>query len=76
MTFDIGTLPLGASQTCTFQVRTADGVFTGIVTGNSSTCAVLQDTMARCWGYNLGGQLGVRVEGNSAGPTVWGSTVS
>jgi alpha-tubulin suppressor-like RCC1 family protein len=51
------------------------GPFADIVTGNSSTCAVVQDTTARCWGYNLGGQLGVEVDGNSAGPVVWGSTV-
>jgi hypothetical protein len=54
-------------------VTVVTGPFTGVVTGNSSTCVLLANTTARCWGYNLGGQLGAQVTGDSAGPVVWGS---
>jgi alpha-tubulin suppressor-like RCC1 family protein len=53
-------------------VTVVTGPFTGVVTGNSSTCVLLPNTTAKCWGYNLGGQLGVQVNGDSAGPVVWG----
>jgi alpha-tubulin suppressor-like RCC1 family protein len=54
-------------------VTVVTGSFTAAATGNSSTCVLMTNTTAKCWGYNLGGQLGVRVNGNSAGPVVWGS---
>ena len=54
-------------------VTVATGPFTDVVTGNSSTCVLLPNTTARCFGYNLGGQLGAQVDGDSAGPVVWGS---
>ena len=54
-------------------VTGATGPFTAVVTGGSSTCILLPNTTARCFGYNLGGQLGAHVDGDSAGPVVWGS---
>ena len=35
-------------------IRTA----TAITAANDHTCAVLSDSTARCWGYNIDGQLG------------------
>lgn len=43
------------------------------VTNMGSTCVLLVDQTARCWGFNLAGQLGVRVNGDSAGPVRWGA---
>jgi alpha-tubulin suppressor-like RCC1 family protein len=60
-------------QSAPVPVTVATGPFTGVATGNSSTCVLLANTTAKCWGYNLGGQLGAQVTGDSAGPVVWGS---
>jgi hypothetical protein len=54
-------------------VTVVAGPFNHTVTNMASTCVIVPDQTARCWGYNLGGQLGVQVNGDSSPPVRWGS---
>jgi alpha-tubulin suppressor-like RCC1 family protein len=45
-------------------------VFTGLIVGASHTCGITNNGVARCWGWNVTGQLGDGSTIDRATPTV------
>jgi len=69
---------LGRGTQSTFETTPAPVTVIGhpiasAVTNESTTCVLAADATAECWGYTLGGQLGVLIDGPSAPPVRWGA---
>lgn len=61
---------LGSSSFTALQVQSLNGTAVAITAGAGSSCALLSDRSAKCWGLNQYGQLGNPMNSGTSNPNV------